>query len=101
MRSLKVEGLAVSVASLVFSKSIERYGMFWALRELGPRLTKFKSPKCGSRELKTWSLRADARRRITLHYQTQVRLQGTGSKPRGLGPSSSVEDRNSLACLPG
>ena len=52
---------------------------------------------------KSWSLRADARRRITLCYQTQVRLQGTGSEPLGLGPSSSVENGNSLqwvACLP-
>ena len=44
-------------------------------------------------------MRADARRRITLYYQTQVRLQATGSEPRGLGPNSSVENRNSLACL--
>jgi hypothetical protein len=50
---------------------------------------------------KLWSLRADARRSITLYYQTQVRLQGTGSEPHGLGPSSSVENRNSIACLPG
>jgi len=52
---------------------------------------------------KSWSLRADARRRITLYHQTQARvsLQGTGSEPLGLGPSSSVENRNSLACLPG
>ena len=35
------------------------------------------------------------------YYQTQVSLQGTGSEPLGLGPSSSVENRNSLACLPG
>ena len=34
-------------------------------------------------------------------YQTQVRLQGAGSEPLGLGPSSPVENRNSLACLPG
>ena len=47
------------------------------------------------------SMRADARRRITLYSQTQVSLQGTGSEPLGLGPSSSVENRNSLACLPG
>ena len=44
-------------------------------------------------------MRADARRRITLYYQTQVSLQGTGSEPLGLGPSSSVENRNPLACL--
>ena len=36
-----------------------------------------------------------------LYYQTQVSLQGTGSEPLGLGPSSSVENKNSLACLPG
>jgi len=48
---------------------------------------------------KSWSLRVDARRRITLYYQTQASLQGTGSEPLGLGPSSSVENRNSLACL--
>ena len=65
MRSWRVESLAVSVVSLVFSKSIEPCfitaeqggvakglnGMIWALRELGPRLIKFKSLKCGSREL--------------------------------------------------
>ena len=28
-------------------------------------------------------------------------LQGTGSEPLGLGPSFPVENRNSLACLPG
>ena len=50
---------------------------------------------------KSWSLRADARRRIILYYQTQVSLQETGSEPLGLGPSSSVENGNSLACLPG
>ena len=50
---------------------------------------------------KSWSLRADARRRIILYYQTQVSLQETGSEPLGLGPSFSVENRNSLACLPG
>jgi hypothetical protein len=33
--------------------------------------------------------------------QTQVSLQGTGSEPLGPGPSSSVKNRNSLACLPG
>ena len=27
---------------------------------------------------KSWSLRADARRRITLYYQTQISLQETG-----------------------
>jgi len=36
---------------------------------------------------KSWSLRADARRRITLYYQTQVSLQGTGSDLSGLEPS--------------
>jgi len=46
-------------------------------------------------------LRADARRRIILYYQTQVSLQETGSEPLGLGPSFSVENRNSLAFLPG
>ena len=50
---------------------------------------------------KSWSLRADARRRITLYYQTQVSLQETGSEPLGLGPSSPVENGNLLACLPG
>ena len=53
---------------------------------------------------KSWSLRADARRRIILYYQTQVSLQETGSEPLGLGPSFSVEtveNGNSLACLPG
>ena len=45
----------------------------------------------------SWSVRADARRRITLYHQTQVSLQGTGFEPLGLGPSSSVENR---ACLP-
>ena len=45
------------------------------------------------------SLRADARRRITLYYQSQVSLQGTGSEPLGLGPSSAVENGNSLASL--
>ena len=45
-------------------------------------------------------MRADARRRIILYYQTQVRLQETGSEPLGLGPSFSVENGNSLACLP-
>jgi len=38
---------------------------------------------------------------FTAYYQTQVSLQGTGSEPLGLGPSSSVENRTSLACLPG
>ena len=42
-------------------------------------------------------MRADARRRITLYYQTQVSLQGTGSEPLGLGPSSTLENGNSLA----
>ena len=50
-------------------------------------------------------MHADARRRITLYYQKQVSLQGTGFEPLGLGPSSSVENRNSeslaVACLPG
>jgi hypothetical protein len=32
---------------------------------------------------KSWSLRADARRRIILYYQTQVSLQETGSEPLG------------------
>ena len=50
---------------------------------------------------KSWSLRADARRRITLYCKTQISLQGTGSEPHGLGPSSSVENRKMLACLPG
>ena len=36
---------------------------------------------------KSWSLRADARRRITLYYQIQVSPQGTGSEHLGLGPS--------------
>jgi len=44
-------------------------------------------------------LRADARRRITLYYQTQVSLQGTGSEPLRLGPSISVENRNVFASL--
>ena len=43
---------------------------------------------------KSWSLRADARRRIILYYETQVSLQETGSEPLGLGPSFSVENRN-------
>ena len=37
----------------------------------------------------------------TLYTITQVNLQGIGFEPLGLGPSSSVENRNSLACLPG
>ena len=37
-------------------------------------------------------MRADARRRIILYYQTQVSLRETGSEPLGLGPSSSVEN---------
>jgi hypothetical protein len=49
----------------------------------------------------SWSLRPDARRRIDLYYQTQVSLQGTGSEPLGLEPTFPVENRNSLACLPG
>ena len=40
-------------------------------------------------------MRADARRRITLYNQSQISLQGTGSESRGLGPSSSFENRNS------
>ena len=43
-------------------------------------------------------MRADARRRIVL-YSSQ--LAETGSEPLGLVPSFSVENRNSLACLPG
>ena len=63
---------------------------------------------------KSWSLRADARRRITLHYQTQVSLQETGSEPLGLGPvplskirthllaslRSKGKNRNSLRATP-
>ena len=48
-----------------------------------------------------WSLRADARRRITLYYQTQVSLQGTGSEPLGLGPSSIRSGPQRLIRAPG
>ena len=46
---LEGENLAVSEVSLVSQNRLN--GIFCALRELGPRLTRFKSPKCGSREL--------------------------------------------------
>jgi len=80
-------------------------------------------PSSGSRSLaratnltKSWSLRADARRRITLYYQIQVSLQGTGFEPLGPAgldpiPLSKIgtrllaslgikgKNRKSLACL--
>ena len=62
---------------------------------------------------KSWSLRADARRRIVLYYQTQVSLQKPDLSLSGLDPvslskiethllaslGSKGKNRNSLACL--
>ena len=37
--------------------------------------------------------------RNTLNYQTQVSLQGIGSEPLGLGPSSHFRQRNCLGSM--
>ena len=43
----------------------------------------------------------DAAMGYQLNFSANGQLQGTGSEPLGLGPSSSVENRNPLVCLPG